>query len=361
MKITEKQLRKVIREYYEKMLSKGHVDGHPWSGSLEDLATVQSKTWGNGAVVDSKGWSKSVDLARHWTRGTARSANAKKLAESEMLKEYEQYVDEDGNIYDDEGNVTKMGRDFGRQYGGGTYGTNAPWHGRRSRYSSRRKTTNVGTSANAEKIAAVEAALEAKPNNFLTSILKQLKAGRGLSSKQNKIVSRILSKSSKEAAALFEFREKIKRIVKEETGKMVDILDDVSDAEINAAWPDRVTFNGHKVFDMIYGNSALMSSIYSVLKNSGFSDPNEVFLGYDFDSGDFIMGFDAFEEFENDWGDIEYADGMDGVFVNIRAYEDGTTGVGRVVAQEPDGVYSSGGVNPYLMEKFPDLMPIRLD
>ena len=46
-----------------------------------------------------------------------------------------------------------------------------------------------------------------------------------------------------------------------------------------------------------------------MLENNGFSDPNEVFLGYDFDSGDFIMGFDAFEEYENDWGDKEYAGG----------------------------------------------------
>ena len=63
------------------MLAKGHIDGQPWSGSLEDLASVQSKTWGHGAVVDPKGWEKSVDLARHWTRGTAKSANAKNLHE----------------------------------------------------------------------------------------------------------------------------------------------------------------------------------------------------------------------------------------------------------------------------------------
>jgi len=123
-----------------------------------------------------------------------------------LIKEYEQYVDEDGNVWDDEGNVTRKGAAFGRQYGGGTYGTNAPWQGgrSRSRYSSRRKTTHVGSSANSEKISAVEKALEAKPNNFLSSVLSQLKAGRGLSSKQNKIVNRILSKTSKEDAALFE-------------------------------------------------------------------------------------------------------------------------------------------------------------
>ena len=132
-----------------------------------------------------------------------------------LIKEYEQYVDEDGNIWDDEGNVTRKGAAFGRQYGGGTYGTKAPWQGgrSRSRYSSRRKTTHVGASANAEKIAAVEKALEAKPNNFLTSVLSQLKAGRGLSSKQNAIVKKILAKSNKEAAALFESR--LRRLIRE--------------------------------------------------------------------------------------------------------------------------------------------------
>ena len=124
----------------------------------------------------------------------------------QIIKEYEQYVDEDGNVWDDEGNVTRKGAAFGRRYGGGTYGTNAPWQGgrSRSRYSSRRKTTHVGTSANADKIAAVEKALSAKSNNFLSSILSQLKQGRGLSSKQKSIVKKILVKSSPDDAKLFE-------------------------------------------------------------------------------------------------------------------------------------------------------------
>ena len=31
----------------------------------------------------------------------------------DILLEYEQYVDEEGNVYDDEGNVSKRGRGFG--------------------------------------------------------------------------------------------------------------------------------------------------------------------------------------------------------------------------------------------------------
>jgi len=158
-----------------------------------------------------------------------------KLATGKLLKEeaaalleYEQYVDEDGNVYDDEGNVSRRGKEFGRRYGGGTYGTRG-LPPQRSHSSSRRKTTSVGASANKEKIAAVEAALAAKPNNFLQSILSQLKQGRGLSSKQLSIVKKILVKTDPEGASLFEgmkkthkrvnamkiTRRKLRRIIRE--------------------------------------------------------------------------------------------------------------------------------------------------
>ena len=141
---------------------------------------------------------------------------------NQRLVEYEQYVDEDGNVYDDEGNVSRRGRSFGRQYGGQTYtGTRPPWSGR-SKYKSTRKTSYVGADSNADQIAAVEAAIAVKPNNFLTSILKQLKKGRGLSAKQKSIVKKIIVKNDAEAAKLFEGRRmkitkrQLRRIIKEE-------------------------------------------------------------------------------------------------------------------------------------------------
>ena len=67
-----------------------------------------------------------------------------------------------------------------------------------------RKTTYVGPYANRKKIEAVERALEVKPNNFLESILNQLKTGQGLSSKQNSIVKRIVAKTFPDDAELFE-------------------------------------------------------------------------------------------------------------------------------------------------------------
>ena len=117
--------------------------------------------------------------------------------EASRLLEYEVYVDEKGYAHDDEGNSWYVGKG----YGGGTYaGTRAPWSGRRGprayrdRKPSQRKTTYVGADANAEKIVALESAIAAKPNNFLSSLLSQLKKGRGLSEKQKSIARKILMK-----------------------------------------------------------------------------------------------------------------------------------------------------------------------
>ena len=88
----------------------------------------------------------------------------------------------------------QMVRDYERRTGGGSSG--------RSSY--RRKTSYVGADANADKIGAIEAALAKKPNNFLQSILDQLKSGRGLSGKQKGIVRKILKKTDPSAVALFE-------------------------------------------------------------------------------------------------------------------------------------------------------------
>ena len=115
----------------------------------------------------------------------------KAAVESQRLVEYEQYVDEDGNVWDDEGNVSRRGRGFGRQYGGETYtGTRTPWSGR----SSRRKTSHLPSRHNKTKIEALEAILELEDNKFLKSILSQMKADRGLSAKQISVAQKIIKK-----------------------------------------------------------------------------------------------------------------------------------------------------------------------
>ena len=71
MRITRKQIRNIIKEYYEDMLAKGHIDGHPWSGTPEDLAAVNSKTWGHGALVDPGRFADEVQHAVDLAQGTA--------------------------------------------------------------------------------------------------------------------------------------------------------------------------------------------------------------------------------------------------------------------------------------------------
>ena len=174
---------------------------------------------GTHAVVKLKGDSEeqtschtSEDSAKGSIRARHANEGVMRISESELKKilmEYEIYVDEDGNVYDDEGNVERRGKEFGRRYGGQTYpGTRTPWGPSRPRKkyrnTSQRKTSYVGADANAEKIAAIEQVLASKPNNFLQSILDQLKNGRGLSSKQKSIVKRIVARTNPEAAKLFE-------------------------------------------------------------------------------------------------------------------------------------------------------------
>ena len=72
MKISKKQLIKIIAEerqkleeagYYDK-LPKNHVDGSCWPGSLEDLAHEQTRSWGGGQVVDMPGFKSDLKRAK---------------------------------------------------------------------------------------------------------------------------------------------------------------------------------------------------------------------------------------------------------------------------------------------------------
>ena len=90
-----------------------------------------------------------------------------------------------------------------------------------------RKTSYVGADANQAKIVAVQNAIAVKPNNFLQSVLSQLQRGRGLSSKQNSIVKRILAKSDPEAASLFE--RKNMKITKRQLRRIITELGLIGD------------------------------------------------------------------------------------------------------------------------------------
>ena len=109
----------------------------------------------------------------------------------DILLEYEQYVDEDGNVYDDEGNVSRRGSKFGQRYGGETYtGTRPPW-GRGGGASSKRGNLDAGRRN--KWLDQIAKALELKPNNkFLMSLEDQVTRDYALSGKQLNILRKIL-------------------------------------------------------------------------------------------------------------------------------------------------------------------------
>jgi len=78
VKITRTQLRRVIKEYKD-MLSKNHIDGQPWSGTLEDLAAVQGNTFAHGDVVDPKNYKSMVKAAQEFTHGKRKKMFEQKI------------------------------------------------------------------------------------------------------------------------------------------------------------------------------------------------------------------------------------------------------------------------------------------
>ena len=70
IRLTKRQLRRIIKEegYYSK-LPKWHIDGQPWPGSIEDLASHQGRTWGHGEVVDQKGFKGQVQKSKRLATG----------------------------------------------------------------------------------------------------------------------------------------------------------------------------------------------------------------------------------------------------------------------------------------------------
>ena len=66
LRLTHRQLRRVIREAV-----RNHIDGHPFPGSLEDLAKCHGRTWGHGSVVDPSSWKENIKLGGLYTTGKA--------------------------------------------------------------------------------------------------------------------------------------------------------------------------------------------------------------------------------------------------------------------------------------------------
>lgn len=101
-----------------------------------------------------------------------------------QILEYEQYVDDEGYAYDDEGNVSFVGK----KYGGETYGLRGPV----GRDIPRRNAPDP------KLVASIRGALKFRHNNFLASLLDQVEKGRGLTPKQVQIAHRVLEQLREE-------------------------------------------------------------------------------------------------------------------------------------------------------------------
>jgi len=70
VKITRRNLRRIVKEYYEEYLHPDHIDGMPWTGTMEDFATVQAKTFGHGKLANPEVHQQDIDIAREFAKSS---------------------------------------------------------------------------------------------------------------------------------------------------------------------------------------------------------------------------------------------------------------------------------------------------
>jgi len=127
----------------------------------------------------------------------------------------------------------------------------------------------------------------------------------------------------------------------------------VDESQVSASWPDAVTHNGKNVFDTFYSPNAMETTLRFV-KNKGYYEAQESYLGYDPDSDTFVMGFDAFLDDEDEYGDKIDA-GMEALVITMSAKGRPL----RILGSFPGGMYPLG--LRHARAELPNLVDIRLD
>lgn len=138
-------------------------------------------------------------------------------------------------------------------------------------------------------------------------------------------------------------------------GHMVELTDgNATEAEISASWPNGVMYNGIKVFDTIYSDAA-MNAQWAFVEREGYGDGQEAYLGYDPTNDVFVMGFDAWPDERDEYGNSDMGGEMEGVVIELRS--DGTPM--EMVSSFPGGMYPEGlrGIK----REFPGIIDVRLD
>lgn len=154
-------------------------------------------------------------------------------------------------------------------------------------------------------------------------------------------------------------REHIRKIIKkgllkEQAGTTVELMQNPDSDAVSAAWPEGVYHNGGKVIDVMYNNAATKRQM-DYLAGEGFEDAQENYLGYDPQSGDFVMGFDAFEQAYDGYGNADNDGMMQGVLMLVSPE-------GRpmeIITVVPDIFYPTGLRAAHTA--FPQLIDVRLD
>jgi len=152
-------------------------------------------------------------------------------------------------------------------------------------------------------------------------------------------------------------RRQLRRIIRESVAmdRGVELTDgNVTEEAISAAWPDKVYHNGSSVFETFYSKSA-MDAIWNFVNQSGYDDGQESYLGYDQESDSFMMGFDAFAEAYDEYGNSDNDGIMDGLIVQLNTHGEPV----HVVGSYPGGMYPTG--LRMLKATIPGIINVRLD
>ena len=151
-------------------------------------------------------------------------------------------------------------------------------------------------------------------------------------------------------------KRQLRKLIREAAGPQVAELTDpnVTGQQVNAAWPEGVTIDGISVFEIFYKGPG-MGEAWQYLQRSGYSEGQESYLGYSPDRGTFFMGFDAWEDYEDEYGGIQPGDEMSGVVMELA--DDGSAI--DVVIQVPGSMYPAGLKE--LKRMIPDIIDVRLD
>jgi hypothetical protein len=151
-------------------------------------------------------------------------------------------------------------------------------------------------------------------------------------------------------------KRQLRRLIREAAGPQVAELTDpsVTEQQVSAAWPEGVMYNGAKVFDTFYSNTA-MSAQRSFVEREGYDDSQEAYLGYDPTNDVFVMGFDVWANEYDEYGYSLGGGEMEGLVIELRS--DGSPM--DVVGSFPGGMYPAGlrGIK----QSFPGIIDVRLD